>query len=115
MRLTFPYPISVNALYRNVPGVGRVKTERYKTWARAAGNEILTQKREKISGPVEIRITIARKKGNNIDIDNGAKGIIDLLAATAEKGGMSLIDDDRNVQRLTIEWGDETAIEVDAA
>ena len=108
MRLTFPYPPSTNSLYRNVAGRGRVKTERYKTWGRAAGNEILTQKRAKISGPVELRIVVERKKGRNIDISNGAKGIEDLLVS------MCLIDDDRNVQKISIEWGDETAITVTA-
>ncbi len=52
--LNLPFPPSTNALYRNVPRVGRVKTERYKTWLRAAGNEVLAT-------PLEARLPIEGK------------------------------------------------------
>ena len=109
MKLTFPFPPTSNHLYRNVPGKGRVRTERYKTWARAAGNEILSQHRQPVSGPVALIITLAKPDKRKRDLSNGIKAIEDLLV------DMRLIDDDRNVQHLTISWGDETTIEIEAA
>lgn len=99
LELTIPCPPSTNTLYRNVSGRGRVKTQRYQTWARAAGNEILTQRRRHIPGPVMIDITCQRRRKNE-DIDNKIKGCIDFLVS------MNLIDDDKNVQEVRARWGD---------
>lgn len=96
--VNIPSPPSVNMLFRNVPGKGRVKTKRYLTWQRAAQNEILSQKPEYIPGPVSIEIVCRRN--TRADIDNLAKGPIDLLVSAG------VIDDDRNVERLSICWGD---------
>ena len=32
IKIILPFPPSLNAAYSNVPGVGRVKTKRYKEW-----------------------------------------------------------------------------------
>jgi hypothetical protein len=37
-------PPSVNTIYANVPGKGRVKSARYKTWLKAAGWDIAAQR-----------------------------------------------------------------------
>ena len=42
--INLPFPVSVNALYRNVRGRGRVMTERHKTWRQAAGWELEQQR-----------------------------------------------------------------------
>ena len=101
LELTIPCPPSVNSIYRNVAGKGRVKTARYRTWAVAAGNELLAQRRRHISGPVLIDITCERKRSNE-DVDNKIKAAVDLLVE------MQIIDDDRNVQEVRARWGKVT-------
>ena len=60
--LTFhlPYPPSVNSLYANRPGIGRVKSERYRTWERAANNMLLAQTRKPFAGNVAVDIQIEK-------------------------------------------------------
>lgn len=94
-----PVPPSTNALFRNVAGKGRVRTERYKTWAQAAGWAINMQKPQKISGPVALDITMERQR-STADLSNRIKGLEDLLVT------MGVIDDDKHVQAIAIRWGD---------
>lgn len=91
-------PPSVNGIFRNVHGRGRVKTKAYKAWLKAAGWEVNCQKPIRIAGKVEIDITCKRPSGNS-DIDNRVKAALDLLVT------MNLIDDDRYVERVRAQWG----------
>lgn len=99
VQVSIPCPPSVNSMYRNVTGKGRVKTVRYLTWARAAGNEVMAQTRQHIPGPVMIDITCQRKRTNE-DVDNKIKAVLDLLV------NMAVIDDDKNVHEVRCRWGD---------
>lgn len=107
-----PFPPSVNALYRNVPGRGRVKTQRYLTWLRAAGNEVLAQApgQPSIRGAVSIAIAVYRPDKRRRDLGNLEKAVTDLLVTYA------MIDDDRHVASLLLEWraGEGSGIEVRA-
>ena len=95
------FPISVNALFANVAGRGRVRTKRYNEWAQAAGWDCLGK--GSITGPFQASIIISRKRARaNADLDNFPKGIIDLMV----KHG--IVEDDHLLQRLTIEYGDCT-------
>jgi len=89
-----PIPPSTNALYRNVQGRGRVKTQRYLTWQRAAGNAIAAQETHPIHGDVEVSIFVPRD--NRRDIDNYCKATLDLLVMH------KLIDDDRYITVLHV-------------
>ena len=91
--LTLPRPPSVNALFRNIRGKGRVKTERYRTWLRAAMNEILAQKPQGIEGPYVVEIRVDKGRA---DLDNLAKGPLDLLV----KCGVT--EDDKHLMKLTM-------------
>lgn len=108
--VSLPYPPSVNNLYSNVAGKGRRPTSRYATWQRAAQTEVMAQRSKfkvpRIAGKVQISIVLERRR-NGMDIDNCAKAIIDTLVK------MNLIDDDRHVERLSLEWGDVTGARVD--
>lgn len=95
--IVLPYPISVNAMYRNVRGKGRVKTKKYIAWQMLAYNACIGHT-ERISGKVFIHISIKRPDKRKRDIDNLAKGILDYLTSR------DFIDDDRNVEKLIIEW-----------
>jgi Holliday junction resolvase RusA-like endonuclease len=99
LTITLPCPPSANHLFRNVRGKGRVKTTRYLTWFRAAGNEVLAQRRHHVAGPVMVDITCKRQRATS-DIDNRIKACLDLLVE------MGLIDDDRHVQEIRARWGD---------
>ncbi len=94
------FPPSVNSLFRNVAGKGRVRTKRYKEWSSAAGWDCL--RKGSITGPFTISIILSRKKRRkNADLDNhGTKAILDLLVAH------KIIEDDKYAERISIEWGD---------
>lgn len=78
--ITIPVPPSVNALYRNVAGRGRVKTAAYKDWAGHAGWVLKSQHPEPVPGRVVIVLGIERASAAS-DIDNRIKAIFDLLVA----------------------------------
>jgi crossover junction endodeoxyribonuclease RusA len=105
-RLTvrLPYPPSVNSLFTNVPGRGRVPVARYQTWRKAAQNEITSQRAgwsvKSISGPVRVTIIAGKPDRRRRDIDNICKAPLDTLVS------MGLIDDDSAIQSLTVSWGD---------
>lgn len=110
MTYRLPMPPSVNKLYSNVPGKGRVLTARYRTWRRAAMNELLTQPRERIEGPVTLRLLLPRAKRKG-DASNRFKAVEDILVH------MGLIDDDRFVESGSFAWADvpECQVTVEAA
>lgn len=101
------FPPSVNSLFANVAGRGRVRTKRYKEWAAAAGWDL--NGKGQIPGPFIIDIILSRKKRRkNADLDNhGTKAILDLLVTHG------VIEDDSLAERITIEWGDCTGFYVE--
>lgn len=95
--LTVPAPPSTNALYRNVPGRGRVKTGAYKDWAGRAGWTLKSQAPAAVPGRVIIIIGIERESAAS-DIDNRVKALFDLLVTH------KVIKDDRYVTAFAIAW-----------
>lgn len=92
-------PPSVNAMFTNIPGRGRIKTARYREWASAAGWDFNGKGR--ISGPFIFRMVLSRentRKGS--DLDNRVKAPMDLLKTHG------IIEDDSLCQSLTVSWGD---------
>lgn len=109
LTLSVPPP-SVNAMFSNVPGVGRVSTKTYKTWKRGADWELAAQRPKKIIGAYELRIKIQRewraKRGR--DIDNFIKAISDCLVR------VKVVEDDYLAERVSAEWSDEvTGVEIE--
>jgi crossover junction endodeoxyribonuclease RusA len=96
IRLSLPYPPSVNGLYANIPGKGRVKTERYKTWINAAGWNVKAARPVKVAGPYTLEITLFQSDKRKRDIDNIIKPISDLLVEH------QLVEDDSLCQRLVV-------------
>ena len=81
IRFTLPVPPSVNNLYANVPGKGRVKTRAYKRWIEDAGwhmkldgDKVRTW--QPIEGPVSVKILGGQTRQDN---DAGVKAIFDLM------------------------------------
>jgi Holliday junction resolvase RusA-like endonuclease len=75
--LSLPTPPSTNALYRNVPGKGRVKTYAYIMWKQHAQWTIASQVRpaQRIAGPFAVTMRVPMRG----DADNRAKAALDAL------------------------------------
>lgn len=95
--LTEPPP-TVNGMYANIPGKGRIKSRAYKSWRIAAMTEVMIQRPEKFAGRVEV--TLRLPETTRGDGDNRLKGCLDLLKI------MRVIQDDskRFVRRSSVEF-----------
>lgn len=96
--INLPYPPVLNHLYANVPGKGRVKSERYRQWANAAGWELQAQRPTPVAGPVNVSILLGRPDRRRRDLDGTSKAPLDLLVRHG------VIEDDSLVQSLTLAW-----------
>jgi crossover junction endodeoxyribonuclease RusA len=92
--LDLPAPPSVNSLFSNVKGRGRIKTRAYKAWLEEAGWSLKSQRPVKVSGPYELKIQMPPTRG---DLGNYEKAISDLLVAH------HVVDDDKHCRKITIE------------
>lgn len=97
--LTLPFPPSVNRLWMPRPG-GMMRSRRYETWARAAGNEINRQRPGRVRGHYALELLIEDKPRNRPDLGNLEKCVSDILQ---EHG---IIDNDALCQRIALEWSD---------
>ena len=99
MVFDLPLPPSVNNLFRNVAGTGRVKTKAYKTWLAEAKTLVMAQRigQQKIPAAYELAVVVSRSKH---DLDNFLKAIGDMLTE------MAIVVDDSLAQRIVIERGD---------
>lgn len=100
VHFTMPTPPSVNALFRNVKGRGRVKTEAYFDFIQMGITAIRNQQVPALSGPVIMVYGIERIARNALeaDISNRLKAIEDTIV----KAGV--IEDDRFVTGIAISW-----------
>jgi Holliday junction resolvase RusA-like endonuclease len=92
-----PMPPSVNELFFNKAGKGRVKTTKYQAWLTAAGWHLNIQKAKPMTGEALVYLSIYRKDKRG-DLDNRTKAILDL--AVAHK----IIRDDRDVVHIAAKW-----------
>ena len=99
-------PPSTNSLYRNRRG-GRAKTKVYSAWLEAASWQVKVQKPKRVEGKCAVTIRVEKRGRVKEDIDNRIKSVLDLLVAT------DVIEDDRNVWRVTAEWADVSGCEVE--
>ena len=91
-------PPSVNTIYRNVKGRGRVKSERYRKWINSVNWQLNAQAPQKIDGEVEVSIYCKRPDKRRRDIDNCIKAVLDMLVSN------HLIEDDSRVVKVSAEW-----------
>lgn len=106
-RVKLPRPISVNSLFANVKGKGRVRSQRYRVWVQNAiqvakgiadGKAVALPR---FDGPVRISIFVP-DRGVKMDLDNAAKAYIDLLVH------LGVIPDDspKYVRGISLDWVD---------
>ncbi len=96
-------PPSANMAYVNVPGKGRVASDKLRRWRTAAGWELMLQKPkgDAIQTPVEIAIYLQREgTRRRADADNRIKPLLDLLKTHG------IIPDDSAdfVRSVSVEW-----------
>lgn len=100
--LNLPLPPSVNALFANVPGRGRVRTKLYRAWSKTALDFAWLSKPQGgfpyFDGCFDVQITVPLKMRG--DVDNRLKPILDWLKAPGE-----IIADDVRAQRAIIARG----------
>lgn len=106
--LTFdlPMPPSVNKLYANIPGKGRVKLDHYKKWINEASWMLIaernrTRRHKMMTGKVAVQVDAYKPANKRRDLDNILKAICDLLKST------NTIEDDSQVHEITARWVDE--------
>ena len=97
VRYEMPFPPSANNLFASV-GARRVRTARYKAWAKEAGQFILMQGRKRVHGHVSLSVALVRPDRRTRDLSNALKAIEDLLV------DMLVIDDDSLIQRIDVQW-----------
>ena len=92
-------PPSVNAIWRHTRGGKMYRTTQYMGFLRAEEWNLVPQLKaqHRFVGPVFITIAMRRPR-SNADLDNRAKGTLDLLQH------VKAIDDDRNVMGLNLYW-----------
>ncbi len=104
---TLPKPISVNAMFGQAPGRKRFHSAEYSTWIENATLRLKCARPPKFKG--QIWIAIMCEDTGRSDIDNKAKGILDLLV----REGV-IEDDSRNyVRELRLTWGNVTGCRVE--
>jgi Holliday junction resolvase RusA-like endonuclease len=91
IEISLPTPPSLNNLYFNVPGRGRVKSKRYTAWQWEATAAIHQQRPEKITGHYTARLRVPLRG----DVDGKIKAVLDLLAA------LQITPDDRFCMSVT--------------
>lgn len=101
MTYDLPLPISVNALFANKEGVGRVKTRDYKKWVHQAGLSLMVQRSRPVGCPVNIEILVSEK--SRCDLDNCAKCVCDVLVYR----GVIQDDNKRFLRAITLRWSSE--------
>lgn len=95
--MLLPMPPSLNAMFRNVAGVGRVKTKAYKAWLKEADDYYWMQKSKIKPVEGEYKLTIRVPKTMRGDADNRIKAVSDYLVSR------EITPDDRHCQSFTIE------------
>lgn len=94
---TLPIPPSVNQMFRNVRGKGRVKTGHYEQWRGHALTSLRLQKIPHIDGSVVVLFGVERGS-LAADIDNRIKAMLDAIVTA------KIITDDNQVTAFAAAW-----------
>lgn len=98
VRLELPLPPSANKLFFNVPGRGRAKTPKYRSWRSEAVLQIVRQRPGRIVGRAEVELRLPNCRG---DLDNRIKPVLD----AAKEAGVIADDGPKYIGRIVVETG----------
>lgn len=91
-------PPSLNNMFTNIAGRGRIKTQRYREWCAAAGWD--ANGKGTCSGPFSLVLVLsAASRRANSDLDNRIKPVLDLLVTHG------IVDDDKRCEAIHASWG----------
>lgn len=99
--LTLPFPPSVNNLFFNVAGRGRVPTPRYAEWLNEAAWIIAEARPGRVGGRFEAHLLVGRPDNRRRDLDNLFKPVLDCAVKNR------LVTDDSLAEKITAQWSDE--------
>ena len=97
-----PFPPSVNNLFLNVRGRGRVPSARYRDWRQAASTSARAQQPAPVEGRVSLSFDFRAPDRRLRDLDNLLKAPIDLLVSE----GLIGADNNSVVRELRARWVD---------
>ncbi|WP_336057355.1 RusA family crossover junction endodeoxyribonuclease [Nitratireductor sp. CH_MIT9313-5] len=98
IRISLPYPPSINAAYANGGNKrGRHKTAAYRAWEQLAGTCIKDAHRQAL-GPYSLHIAARRPDKRRRDLGNIEKVVSDLLVTHG------VVKDDCLAERITLQW-----------
>ena len=108
---TLPWPLSVNNLFLNVQGRGRVPTKRYEEWKREAALVLMAQRPRKHRGPVHVSIELCPPDRRKRDLDNALKCVLDALTTNQiiEADDSTIL---RSLEAKWVETGDPCRVEI---
>ncbi len=101
-----PFPVSVNDMFAGK--ARRYASPRYKDWQAEAGRALVKQgclsERPMFVDPVTVILAFGRPDKRRRDLDNYAKGVLDILCRPK---GCGVLEDDSLIHKLTLEWNPE--------
>ena len=98
--LFLPFPLSVNAMYKNA-GKARAKSKRYREWIEGAQWQLAGQHKGKpITGPLMLTLAIKQPDRRRRDLGNLEKCVTDLMTGV-------VYEDDSQIKILAMHF-DET-------
>jgi hypothetical protein len=99
--LSLGFPPSVNNMFVNMPGHGRVLSKQYREWRAENGWRIMAARAPRIPGPVKVTYEYENRV-RRADLTNFVKAPEDLLVS------LNIIDGDHNavVREVVLRWAD---------
>lgn len=98
VEIALNYPPATNNLYFNVPGKGRVISDRYRQWLDESAWMLLAQKPGRVSGKFIAEITVNRPDNRRRDLDGVLKPLLDCCVKNR------IVSDDSLAEKITLAW-----------
>lgn len=98
LRLALPFPPTVNNLFVNARGKGRVPSPGYAAWKREAA--FMLGRPDTVRGPYHLTLIVQRPDRRRRDLDNLIKPLSDALVACGA------VEDDSDCVSLLIKWAE---------
>jgi crossover junction endodeoxyribonuclease RusA len=102
LKLTLPFPPSVNRLWRAGKAGNVYRSKQYVTWRNEALASLLTQKRaERFNCPYKLTVWAVKPDKRKRDIGNLEKSVSDILVSAG------IIEDDHLCHWIELKWVDD--------